>query len=70
MISEQASSCLRYVYYNDKNIRHIRIKNKELINTIIDVFGSKSENLVVNSNLRQLCAKYVGTEYAANDIGF
>ena len=70
MISEQASTCLRFVYSNDKNIRHIRIKNKELINIIIEVFGSKSENLVVNTNLRQLCTKYAETEYAANDIKF
>ncbi len=70
LISEQASACLKFVYSNDKNIRHIRIKNKDLINTIIDVFGNRSENLVVNTNLRQLCDKYAGTEYAAGDIKF
>ena len=54
-----AVSILRILYGNDRNVRHIRIKNHLLINQIVEETFANKTDIPLLTALRQIIVRYI-----------
>ena len=61
-------SILRILYGNDRNVRHIRVKNHTLINHIIEETFANKTDIPLLTALRQIIVRYISVQENRDDL--
>ncbi len=61
-------SILRILYGNDRNVRHIRVKNHTLINQIIEETFANKTDIPLLTALRQIIVRYISVQENRDDL--